>query len=46
VKCNKCGRPLHDCPACNGGRLSGELSKCSKCNGSHLVCPENEGYWK
>jgi len=46
--CRKCGRPLHDCPACNGGRASGFFGKlsCHKCNNTGLVCPEHDGYWK
>ena len=46
MDCKKCHRPLHDCPACNGGRASGMFGKltCSKCNNTGLVCAEHGGH--
>ena len=48
MTCRKCGRPVHDCPACNGGRLSGFFGRltCRTCNSTGLVCPEHGAYWK
>jgi len=49
LTCRRCGRPVHDCPACDGGRHNygffGKLT-CSRCNNTGLVCPEHGGYWK
>jgi len=48
MNCKKCGRPTHDCQACNGGRATGMFGKltCNKCNNTGRVCGEHGGHWK
>jgi len=49
MNCKKCGRPLHDCPACDGGRRKGLLGAaltCSTCNTTGLICGAHGGHWK
>jgi hypothetical protein len=49
VKCEKCNRPLVDCPKCNGGKnLKGGLTcrRSDGCNETGLQCPDHHGHWK
>ena len=41
-----CGRPLHDCQGCNGGRASSPIAGKLTCNSTGLVCSEHGGHWK
>lgn len=48
-KCEKCFRPLQDCPGCKGGtKLSGVFGNktCGQCRTTGLVCPDHKGHWK
>ena len=49
MKCEKCSRPLQDCPGCKGGKnLSGLFGDktCRQCRNTSLVCPDHKGHWK